>query len=55
MSIFAFFRRWTRIKADSCAGEAPPVQDTGEDHSSMADFVRVLTRTDLTETSRTQR
>lgn len=54
MSIFAFFRRWTRMKA-SGASEAPPVQDTGEDHSSMADFVRVLTRIDLSETPRTQR
>ncbi len=45
MKVFAWLRQWTRgrVRVDEDdAGTA-----SSEDHSSMADFVRILTRIDL--------
>ncbi|MGB3864728.1 MAG: hypothetical protein WBA29_03745 [Xanthobacteraceae bacterium] len=53
MKVFAWLRQWTRDRVR--VGEDSAGMASSEDHSSMADFVRILTRIDRTDDSRTQR
>ncbi len=55
MRVFALLDRWARSKiANSEQGQQKP-SPPDDDHSSMADFVRLLTEIDLAEASRARR
>jgi hypothetical protein len=55
MKLFAWLGRWTRGR--SKAAEEPSELSTAfdEDRSSMAEFVRILTRIDRSDSPRTSR
>ncbi len=53
MKVFAWLRQWTRGRTKD--GEDGSEVAPAEDHSSMADFVRILARIDRSDGSRIQR
>lgn len=53
MKVFAWLRQWTRDRVR--VGEDGAGMPSSEDHSSMADFVRILTRIDHTDNSQAPR
>lgn len=53
MKVFTWLRQWTRGRIRT--GEDGVGTASSEDHSSMADFVRILTRVDVADDLRMQR
>jgi hypothetical protein len=55
MKVFAWLGRWTRGWHKAAEEPSGLSQAFDEDHSSMADFVRILSRIDQSESSRVSR